>query len=288
MFLGGNCTYRPFGSVILDGVDLDLEATVSQYYGDFVIALRGLMNNGTKPTNGRYWITGSPQCPFKDQYWISIEDNIQASREIDLFSIQFYPTQGGCQITASGFQDSFATWANWTIYYGNTNAKVYVGVPAAQSAAGAGYLPSANLTAQLKPLFSNPRFGGVMLWNVEYAYSNPDENYGQNVFDLLSTASGSTTGLNNAATGTTGTTRTIGSTGVHTTGTIGSTEAVSNFTRNSQDNIVSNNESSLQFATPAIVGVSIGGVVFIAVVVTVMLLLLRRKRSGCTTCYIYF
>lgn len=62
MFLGGNCTYRPFGNAILDGVDLDLEAGGTAHWDDFVIALRALMNSSTVfPPGGRYWIVG---CKF--------------------------------------------------------------------------------------------------------------------------------------------------------------------------------------------------------------------------------
>ncbi len=41
-YLGGSGTNRPFGSVQLDGVDLDVEmANGAQYYSDFVNALKG-------------------------------------------------------------------------------------------------------------------------------------------------------------------------------------------------------------------------------------------------------
>ena len=41
-YLGGSGTNRPFGSVVLDGVDLDVEQdSGAQYYADFVKALKG-------------------------------------------------------------------------------------------------------------------------------------------------------------------------------------------------------------------------------------------------------
>jgi chitinase len=258
MFLGGSCDYRPFGDVILDGVDLDLELGTHDYYADFVIALRQLMNGATadqKPKNGRYWITGSPQCPYQDVEWTTIENSPTAASYIDLISVQFYPSQGGCEITASGFSSSFSTWTNWATQYGSANTKVYVGVPASPIAATLGYLDSDQLTTQLQPLFANPRFGGVMVWNVEYAYSNTnDTSFASNIYNLLQST-------------TTGTTV---------------TEGLGNSTSNPLDNITSNNTSS-KFGTPAIIGVTIGGFVFIAIVATVTLFVMRRKRVGCTT-----
>lgn len=41
-YLGGSGTNRPFGSVQLDGVDLDVEmATGAQFYADFVNQIKG-------------------------------------------------------------------------------------------------------------------------------------------------------------------------------------------------------------------------------------------------------
>ena len=41
-YLGGSGTNRPFGSVVLDGVDLDIEQpNGAQYYSDFVNTLKG-------------------------------------------------------------------------------------------------------------------------------------------------------------------------------------------------------------------------------------------------------
>ena len=45
-YLGGSGVNRPFGTVVLDGVDLDVEApTGKQYYADFVKALKGELIN---------------------------------------------------------------------------------------------------------------------------------------------------------------------------------------------------------------------------------------------------
>jgi len=192
MFLGGNCTYRPFGNVILDGIDLDIETGVSKYWPDFVIALRSIMSSSSSvPLGGRYYITGSPQCPYPEPYWGSIDDpstilgNPQSSSSLDLLSVQFYPNQGGCQITASGFLSSYKTWEQWAYTKGNSDAKVLVGVPAALNAAGAGYESTSALYSSLSPIFRNSKFGGVMIWDVEFAKSNPSERFDYNLAKIL-------------------------------------------------------------------------------------------------------
>lgn len=79
---------------------------------------------------------------------------------------------GGINQYVSGHTTNFnfADWDNFakTSSY-NTNAKVYLGVPAAQSAAGTGYVDITTLgsAAQfLQATYSS--FGGIMMWYVPY------------------------------------------------------------------------------------------------------------------------
>ena len=59
VYLGGSSSIRPFGNAVLDGVDLDIEASYgSQYYDDFVTALQSLWSGAGK----RYYLTAVPQC----------------------------------------------------------------------------------------------------------------------------------------------------------------------------------------------------------------------------------
>lgn len=58
-YLGGSGGSRPFGSAVLDGVDLDIENNHgSQYYADFVDKLQSLWSGASK----RYYLTAVPQC----------------------------------------------------------------------------------------------------------------------------------------------------------------------------------------------------------------------------------
>lgn len=56
LFLGGTSTSRPFGSAVLDGVDLDIEQGGSNqiaYYGDFVTTLKEQFGSSSK----KYYIS---------------------------------------------------------------------------------------------------------------------------------------------------------------------------------------------------------------------------------------
>ncbi|KAK9834231.1 hypothetical protein WJX84_009830, partial [Apatococcus fuscideae] len=102
-YLGGSGTNRPFGSIVLDGIDLDVEAPAGkQYYADFVKALKGLYKTGSRT----FFLTAVPQCPFPDanlgpSLGTALGDTASS---FDYVSIQFYnnPSCGGPN-TVSGY-----------------------------------------------------------------------------------------------------------------------------------------------------------------------------------------
>ena len=63
MFLGGNHKFRPFEDAILDGIDLDIENGLPQYYNVFLDTLREYYSNQSK----KYYISAAPQCVFPDK-----------------------------------------------------------------------------------------------------------------------------------------------------------------------------------------------------------------------------
>ena len=64
MFLGGTSDTRPFGSAVLDGIDLDIEGGGTTYFASFVNRIRELSQGASK----QYYVTGAPQCPYPDAY----------------------------------------------------------------------------------------------------------------------------------------------------------------------------------------------------------------------------
>ncbi|CCL98777.1 uncharacterized protein FIBRA_00782 [Fibroporia radiculosa] len=166
LFLGGSSSIRPFGSAVLDGVDLDIEGGSTEYYSNFVSSLRSLMNSGDKS----YYITAAPQCPFPDAYIGSVIN----AEPFDAVYVQFYNNY--CQLTEYDNANDwdFSTWDNWAKNTSpNPDVKVYIGAPAAQAAASSGYVDAATLgeiAIQTRQNYSS--FGGIMLWDASQAYAN--------------------------------------------------------------------------------------------------------------------
>ncbi|KAK9462013.1 glycoside hydrolase superfamily [Lipomyces oligophaga] len=164
LFGGGESDTRPFGDSVVDGFDLDIEGGSSTGYATFVTQLRTYMDEyaGTK----QMYISGAPQCPMPDSFLT----DAMTSSYFDFYFVQFYNNYCGVdQWTASATSDfnfdSWDTFAQTQSY--NTDAKVYLGVPASDSAAGTGYVDIDTLTSiisQLQSTYSS--FGGVMMWYV--------------------------------------------------------------------------------------------------------------------------
>ncbi|KAG6804802.1 hypothetical protein H0H93_006664, partial [Arthromyces matolae] len=55
---------RPFGTAVLDGIDLDIESGNSKYYDSFINQLRSHTDAASKT----YYLTAAPQCPYPDEF----------------------------------------------------------------------------------------------------------------------------------------------------------------------------------------------------------------------------
>ena len=172
LFGGGtnNPDMRPFGSVKIDGFDVDNEDHSTLHYNTFVSALRKTYSGDTTK---QYYISGAPQCPRPDA---SIP--LAAMQTMDFVFVQFYNNaMAGCDIGQPGFIDSLKTWSgdlsgNSTV--AGKGPKLYIGAPACEECAGKGYLEPANMTSVIKSAMTAgiPNFGGVMLWDGSEAMNN--------------------------------------------------------------------------------------------------------------------
>lgn len=165
LFLGGKSKTRPFGSAILDGIDMDIEGGSQTGFVSFLTALRKHMNRGKK----KYYITAAPQCPYPDAY---IGNTLNAVG-FDAVYVQFYNNYCGLQHYKNRNDWNFATWDDWANNVSpNRDVKLYIGAPAS-SAAGSGYVNSKRITSIIQQTQSNySSFGGVMLWDASDAYAN--------------------------------------------------------------------------------------------------------------------
>ncbi|KAK7690719.1 hypothetical protein QCA50_005818 [Cerrena zonata] len=166
LFLGGSSSTRPFGNAVLDGIDLDIEGGSTAHFEVFVNRLRTLMNSGNK----NYYITAAPQCPFPDAWLGSVINAVG----FDAIYVQFYNNFCGLTNFNNPNAWNFADWDNWAKNTSpNKNVKIYIGAPAAPSAAGSGYVDVAtftNIIQQTRSMFSS--FGGVMMWDASQAFAN--------------------------------------------------------------------------------------------------------------------
>ncbi|EPS99093.1 hypothetical protein FOMPIDRAFT_97135 [Fomitopsis schrenkii] len=166
VFLGGSSDDRPFGTVVLDGVDLDIEGGSQTGYAAFITQLRTHFTGADKS----YYISGAPQCEYPDQYLGSALN----SAWFDMVYVQFYNNPCGLQNfdEASGWD--YGIWDIWARNTSlNPNVKIFVGAPASTTAAGTGYqTPQALSDYAVTTRNSFPSFGGVMMWDASQAYQN--------------------------------------------------------------------------------------------------------------------
>ncbi|KAJ6574761.1 glycoside hydrolase family 18 protein [Mycena capillaripes] len=171
LFLGGTSSTRPFGTAVLDGVDLDIEGGGGVGYAAFVNTIRSLANGASK----RYYITAAPQCVYPDAALGSVLN----TANFDAIYVQFYNNPCSLPNFPGASTWNFGIWDQWARTLSpNPNVKVYIGAPASSSAAGSGYVDINTLSkiaVQMRKSFSS--FGGVMLWDASQAFAN-------NRFDL--------------------------------------------------------------------------------------------------------
>ncbi|KAH7883832.1 glycoside hydrolase family 18 protein [Phlebopus sp. FC_14] len=173
LFLGGNSTTRPFGTAVLDGIDLDIEGGGSTGYAAFVTKIRSLASRAEK----QYYVTAAPQCPFPDAYLGSVMNQVG----FDAIYVQFYNNFCGLENYNVVSDWDFGIWDIWARQSSpNPNVKIYLGAPASRTAAGTGYIPIGNLSSiAVRMRESFPSFGGVMLWDASQAYANNSYVAGQ-------------------------------------------------------------------------------------------------------------
>ncbi|KAJ6411096.1 hypothetical protein OIU84_007784 [Salix udensis] len=142
------------GDAVLDGVDFDIEQGSALYWEDLAGFLSKYGNRGRK-----VYLAAAPQCPFPDR-------NLGTALNTGLFDyvwVQFYNNRP-CQYSSGNTTNLLSSWNRWTT---SINAgKIFLGLPAAPSAAGSGYVPPDVLTSQILPVIKkSPEYGGVMLWS---------------------------------------------------------------------------------------------------------------------------
>ncbi|KAK4176963.1 family 18 putative glycoside hydrolase [Triangularia setosa] len=160
---------RPFGSAVIDGFDIDLEAGAENMV-DFVRELRRLMDSDKTK---RYYLSGAPQCVFPDVAMGEILNEVP----FDFVSVQFYNNWCGVQSWKDGEEPqhafNFDVWDQWAKAQSkNKNVKVLLGVPGSAAAATTGYVSGDALRGVVEYSRGFGSFGGVMMWDMSQVYGN--------------------------------------------------------------------------------------------------------------------
>nr|QDJ94329.1 chitinase chiB3 [Cordyceps cicadae] len=171
LFLGGGeggkkAEIRPFGDVVLDGVDFDNESGDSTGYEAMAAQFR---RHFASDPSRRYYMTAAPQCPPTTD-----EAELRLLRSVDAVSVQFY-NNNVCNVGASGFEASVRRWsAAIGGGGGGGNATLLVGALAGATDEDEGYLEAGALAAALDKVraMKLDNYGGVMLWEAELAAAN--------------------------------------------------------------------------------------------------------------------
>lgn len=199
LFLGGKerSVIRPFGSAILDGIDLDIEDAMSGGYAQLVKSLRDL-EDGTK----KYLITGAPQCPYPDASLGPSPGTALGDQgaQFDHVYVQFY--NNFCHTgDKAQFYPNVDKWLQYASS-ATTRAmvlkkraevfgpKIFVGIPSATGGAGDPkfYRTPQEVAAIYEELKDKPNFGGFMLWDASWDQQNVIEGkvYSDHIADIIS------------------------------------------------------------------------------------------------------
>lgn len=161
LFGEGTSDFRPFGTSIVDGVDLDIENNNQVGYVAFLSALRAYFDASTLKT---YYVSAAPQCPYPDA---SLND-VLTSSEIDFVFIQFYNNY--CSLDGDFNWDTWASYATDTSI--NSDVRIYLGLPGSTTAAGSGYADISTIKSALSTIASSANFGGISVWDASQAFGN--------------------------------------------------------------------------------------------------------------------
>ncbi|EPZ32890.1 Glycoside hydrolase, superfamily domain-containing protein [Rozella allomycis CSF55] len=188
-FLGGSGN-RPFGSAILDGVDLWNRDNQKIGYLSLVNKLRALMN---ADSSRKYLLTASARCSYPEPTFgpqVAGLPFTEVPKSFDYISFHAMSTPECTFQNKDLFYQTFEKWSDWAHPLG---IPIYVGLPASISNGAPGdYITVGNLGSALSRLSNLTSFSGITLWEFSADYQNlPCSNtkelsYGQIIYQMMS------------------------------------------------------------------------------------------------------
>ncbi|CAI9261835.1 unnamed protein product [Lactuca saligna] len=159
-FLGGQSNSRPFGDVVFDGINFDIEAGSGsdQFWADVATSLK-VHSSSSSQLQKKLYLSAAVPCLFP-------ADAHLGAGLFDYVWVRFYNNRQ-CEYGANAVA-LLAAWNRWTTQVINST-HIFLGLPAAPGAARSGYIPPDVLTSTVLPFIkTSPKYGGVMLWDTFY------------------------------------------------------------------------------------------------------------------------
>ena len=182
LLFSGKTDCRPFGDVILDELNLDIEAYTSIGYKSLV--------NKLKELNPNIIISTAQQSAIPDHYLQDVLDD----GKVNYSYIQFYNNYNSVKNYPTYFNyKEWNLWANQK--YPSNNHKLFLGIPADSYAANLGeYQPIDKIKVIFEDLYKNypENLGGIMIWELSSAQLNVDGNnkhFGRQLKDIMNNIS---------------------------------------------------------------------------------------------------
>ncbi|XP_065669344.1 uncharacterized protein LOC100198091 isoform X2 [Hydra vulgaris] len=175
---------RPFGSAVLNGIDLDIESGDYKYYSLFVQEIKRLEKTGSQSV----FISAAPQCPYPDYLLGPSAEHLlgDVPNFIDEIYVQFYNNWCNTGNTVV-FDDHMVKWLNYS--RDNKGPKIYIGIPANIKASGnpQHYRTPQELAVIYSKYKEEPRFGGVMIWDASFDQNNliAGKHYSKHISDMF-------------------------------------------------------------------------------------------------------
>lgn len=180
-FGGGNTnsTLRPFGSVVVDGFDIDNETGDGSYYSNFATYLRKYLT-AYKSVKTMY-LSAAPGC-----YWPYESTPLAMLTAMDFVWPQFYDS-AGCGLQSSSINSTIRAWSK-RLNAGN-KPRFMIGALSFDDGGAGGYLAPNTFNSTLVGFeqLGLGNLGGVTLWDGPNAELNYNSN-GQNYVNVTKTA----------------------------------------------------------------------------------------------------
>ncbi|KAJ9050482.1 Chitinase 2 [Entomophthora muscae] len=157
MFLGGQSSTRPFGSAILDGIDVPIKGDDEAL--NHVHHLLRKLQVYFKHSKSPYFVTSTVECSYEF-------DSHKALQKVyfDGVFVKFYNSWCEVQNYLDPKAWNWKAWARWARTKSiNRNVKIFLGVEARQMSGNPGYASGNLLKYTLYDAASTSQFGGLMV-----------------------------------------------------------------------------------------------------------------------------